>query len=171
MLLVAKEEACVPLSQRADIGRDHGGVLLGQPFTATLETVPIVEVLRGEGSRMRLEVEARDTKMGPEEITRDIPNVSEEFLQDLDDSGVIRIGAHVKPGDILVVGVLFGLQFDDLFLQLFGSEAALVAKIERRVAVGETGLFTLCPEDMVLHNCVHLFIDGDLDNRVRELIE
>jgi DNA-directed RNA polymerase subunit beta len=48
------------------------------------------------------EIEARDTKLGPEEITRDIPNVSEEFLQDLDDSGVIRIGAHVKPGDILV---------------------------------------------------------------------
>ncbi len=48
------------------------------------------------------EVEARDTKLGPEEITRDIPNVSEEFLKDLDESGIIRIGAHVKPGDILV---------------------------------------------------------------------
>jgi DNA-directed RNA polymerase subunit beta len=48
------------------------------------------------------EVEARDTKLGPEEITRDIPNVSEEFLSDLDEAGVIRIGAHVKPGDILV---------------------------------------------------------------------
>ncbi|RMG45628.1 MAG: DNA-directed RNA polymerase subunit beta [Acidobacteria bacterium] len=48
------------------------------------------------------EIEARDTKLGPEEITRDIPNVSEEFLKDLDESGIIRIGAHVKPGDILV---------------------------------------------------------------------
>jgi DNA-directed RNA polymerase subunit beta len=48
------------------------------------------------------EIEARDTKLGPEEITRDIPNVSEEFLKDLDESGVIRTGAHVKPGDILV---------------------------------------------------------------------
>jgi DNA-directed RNA polymerase subunit beta len=48
------------------------------------------------------EIEARDTKLGPEEITRDIPNVAEEFLKDLDESGVIRIGAHVKPGDILV---------------------------------------------------------------------
>jgi DNA-directed RNA polymerase subunit beta len=48
------------------------------------------------------EVEARDTKLGPEEITRDIPNVSEEFLSDLDEAGVIRIGAHVKPGDLLV---------------------------------------------------------------------
>ena len=49
-----------------------------------------------------LEVEARDTKLGAEEITRDIPNVSESILADLDDSGVIRIGATVKPGDILV---------------------------------------------------------------------
>ena len=48
------------------------------------------------------EIEARDTKLGPEEITRDIPNVSEGYLSDLDDSGIIRIGAAVKPGDILV---------------------------------------------------------------------
>lgn len=48
------------------------------------------------------EIEARDTKLGPEEITRDIPNVSESALKDLDESGVIRIGASVKAGDILV---------------------------------------------------------------------
>src|SRR5215216_5737139 len=48
------------------------------------------------------EIEARDTKLGPEEITRDIPNVGEGYLRDLDDSGIIRIGAYVKPGDILV---------------------------------------------------------------------
>ncbi|MCE5194794.1 MAG: DNA-directed RNA polymerase subunit beta [Nitrospiraceae bacterium] len=48
------------------------------------------------------EVEARETKLGPEEITRDIPNVGEEALKDLDDSGIIRIGAEVKPGDMLV---------------------------------------------------------------------
>jgi DNA-directed RNA polymerase subunit beta len=48
------------------------------------------------------EIEARDTKLGPEEITRDIPNVSETFLRDLDESGIIRIGASVRPGDILV---------------------------------------------------------------------
>jgi DNA-directed RNA polymerase subunit beta len=48
------------------------------------------------------EIEARDTKLGPEEITRDIPNVSESYLRDLDESGIIRIGADVKPGDILV---------------------------------------------------------------------
>jgi DNA-directed RNA polymerase subunit beta len=48
------------------------------------------------------EIESRDTKLGPEEITRDIPNVSESLLKDLDESGIIRIGAYVKPGDILV---------------------------------------------------------------------
>ena len=48
------------------------------------------------------EIEARDTKLGPEEITRDIPNVSESFLRDLDESGIIRLGAAVKPGDVLV---------------------------------------------------------------------
>ena len=48
------------------------------------------------------EIEARDTKLGPEEITRDIPNVSESFLKDLDESGIIRIGASVKPGDVIV---------------------------------------------------------------------
>jgi DNA-directed RNA polymerase subunit beta len=49
-----------------------------------------------------LEIEARDTKLGPEEITRDIPNVGENMLRDLDESGIIRIGAQVKPGSILV---------------------------------------------------------------------
>src|SRR5438552_3038236 len=48
------------------------------------------------------EIEARDTKLGPEEITRDIPNVSESFLKDLDESGIIRIGASIKQGDIIV---------------------------------------------------------------------
>jgi len=48
------------------------------------------------------EIEARDTKLGPEEVTRDIPNVSESALRDLDESGIIRIGATVKAGDILV---------------------------------------------------------------------
>src|SRR5438105_9863397 len=49
-----------------------------------------------------LEIEARDTKLGPEEITRDIPNVGENMLRDLDESGIIRIGAQVKPGSMLV---------------------------------------------------------------------
>ena len=47
-------------------------------------------------------IEARDTKLGREEFTRDIPNVSEKLLRNLDENGIVRIGAHVKPGDILV---------------------------------------------------------------------
>ena len=52
------------------------------------------------------ETEARDTKLGPEEITRDIPNVGEDALKDLDEFGVIRVGAEVHSGDILVGKVL-----------------------------------------------------------------
>ena len=48
------------------------------------------------------EIEARDTKLGPEEITRDIPNVGEESLKDLDEQGIVYVGAEVAPGDILV---------------------------------------------------------------------
>ena len=48
------------------------------------------------------EVDARDTKLGPEEITRDIPNLSEDILRDLDERGIIRVGAEVGPGDVLV---------------------------------------------------------------------
>ena len=48
-------------------------------------------------------VDARDTKLGPEEITRDIPNVSESMLESLDEDGIVRIGTRVKPGDILLV--------------------------------------------------------------------
>ena len=48
------------------------------------------------------EVDARDTKLGPEEITRDIPNLSDDILADLDDRGIIRVGAEVGPGDVLV---------------------------------------------------------------------
>ncbi len=48
--------------------------------------------------------ECRDTKLGPEEITRDIPNVGDDVLKDLDENGIIRIGAEVRPGDIFLVG-------------------------------------------------------------------
>ena len=48
------------------------------------------------------EIDARDTKLGPEEITRDIPNLSDEILADLDERGIIRVGAEVEPGDVLV---------------------------------------------------------------------
>ena len=58
------------------------------------------------------ETESRDTKLGPEEITRDIPNVSEDALKDLDERGIIRVGAEVKSGDILVGKVTPSLAID-----------------------------------------------------------
>ena len=91
-----------------------------------------------------LEVEARDTKLGPEEITRDIPNVSEEFLRDLDDSGVIRIGATVKPGDVLVgkvtpKGETTLTPEEKLLKAIFGAKAEEVKDASLRTPPGMEG--------------------------------
>jgi DNA-directed RNA polymerase subunit beta len=95
---------------------DHGELALGRNVLVAFmswrgynfeDAILVSERLVKEDSYTSIhieefEIEARDTKLGPEEITRDIPNVSESLLKDLDKSGVIRIGASVKPGDILV---------------------------------------------------------------------
>ena len=75
------------------------------------------------------EVTARDTKLGPEEITRDIPNAGEEALRNLDHLGVVRIGAEVKPGDILVGKITPKSETDlapeeKLLRAIFGEKAA-----------------------------------------------
>ncbi len=90
------------------------------------------------------EVDARDTKLGPEEITRDIPNVSEEVLADLDDRGIIRIGADVVPGDILVVKVTpkgeTELTPEERLLRaIFGEKAREVRDTSLKVPHGESG--------------------------------
>jgi DNA-directed RNA polymerase subunit beta len=90
------------------------------------------------------EMEARDTKLGPEEITRDIPNVSEEALRDLDDSGVIRIGAKVKEGDILVgkvtpKGETQATPEEKLLRAIFGDKAGDVKDASLRVPPGISG--------------------------------
>ncbi len=91
------------------------------------------------------EMEARDTKLGPEEITRDIPNVSEELLKDLDDRGVIRIGADVRAGDILVGKVTpkgeTELTAEERLLRaIFGEKAREVRDTSLRVPHGEYGV-------------------------------
>jgi len=91
------------------------------------------------------EVVARDTKLGKEEITRDIPNVSEEALADLDDSGIIRIGAEVKPGDILVGKVTpkgeTQLSPEEKLLRaIFGEKAGDVRDTSLRVPPGIEGI-------------------------------
>lgn len=90
------------------------------------------------------ECDARDTKLGPEEITRDIPNVAEEALKDLDDEGIIRIGADVRPGDILVGKVTpkgeTELTAEERLLRaIFGEKAREVRDTSLRVPHGEQG--------------------------------
>jgi DNA-directed RNA polymerase subunit beta len=87
---------------------------------------------------------ARDTKLGPEEITRDIPNVGDEALKDLDDSGIIRIGAEVKPGDILVgkitpKGETQLSPEEKLLRAIFGEKAGEVRDTSLRVPPGVEG--------------------------------
>jgi DNA-directed RNA polymerase subunit beta len=90
------------------------------------------------------EIDARDTKLGPEEITRDIPNVSEEVLADLDEEGIIRIGADVVPGDILVgkvtpKGETELTPEERLLRAIFGEKAREVRDTSLKVPHGESG--------------------------------
>ncbi len=91
------------------------------------------------------EVTARDTKLGPEEITRDIPNVGEEALKNLDHNGVIRVGAEVKPGDILVGKITPKSETElapeeKLLRAIFGEKAADVKDTSLVVPSGVTGI-------------------------------
>ncbi len=91
------------------------------------------------------EAEARDTKLGPEEITRDIPNVGEDALRDLDERGIIRIGAEVNSGDILVGKVTpkgeTELTAEERLLRaIFGEKAREVRDTSLRVPHGESGI-------------------------------
>ncbi|RLV50602.1 DNA-directed RNA polymerase subunit beta [Nocardioides mangrovicus] len=90
------------------------------------------------------EVDARDTKLGPEEITRDIPNVSEEMLADLDERGIIRIGAEVTTGDVLVgkvtpKGETELTPEERLLRAIFGEKAREVRDTSMKVPHGESG--------------------------------
>jgi DNA-directed RNA polymerase subunit beta len=90
------------------------------------------------------EVDARDTKLGPEEITRDIPNVSEDMLADLDERGIIRIGAEVTTGDILVgkvtpKGETELTPEERLLRAIFGEKAREVRDTSMKVPHGESG--------------------------------
>ncbi|MDD6620122.1 MAG: DNA-directed RNA polymerase subunit beta [Eubacteriales bacterium] len=91
------------------------------------------------------EVEARDTKLGPEEITRDIPNIGEDALKDLDADGVIRVGAEVRSGDILVGKVTpkgeTELTAEERLLRaIFGEKAREVRDTSMRIPHGEYGI-------------------------------
>jgi len=92
----------------------------------------------------KYEVEARDTKLGPEEITRDIPNVGEEMLKDLDENGIVRVGADVRAEDILVGKVAPKGQGEltaeeRLIIAIFGKKAEETRDVSLRVPHGEKG--------------------------------
>ncbi len=114
------------------------------------------------------EIEARDTKLGPEEITRDIPNIAEGFLKNLDESGIIRIGASVKPGDILV-----GKVTPKGETQLTPEEKLLRAIFgEKAGDVKDASLY--CPpgiEGVVVDAKVFSRKGADLDERSKAILE
>ncbi|NNK92314.1 MAG: DNA-directed RNA polymerase subunit beta, partial [Acidimicrobiia bacterium] len=90
------------------------------------------------------EIDARDTKLGPEEITRDIPNLSDDILADLDERGIIRIGAEVSPGDVLVgkvtpKGETELTPEERLLRAIFGEKAREVRDTSLKVPHGESG--------------------------------
>jgi DNA-directed RNA polymerase subunit beta len=114
------------------------------------------------------EIEARDTKLGPEEITRDIPNIAEGFLRNLDESGIIRTGASVKPGDILV-----GKVTPKGETQLTPEEKLLRAIFgEKAGDVKDASLY--CPpgiEGIVVDAKVFSRKGADLDERSKQILE
>ena len=140
---------------------DHGDLALGQnvlvAFMAmdgyNFEDAIIVSESLVRDSKFtsihieKYEVESRDTKLGPGEITRDIPNVGEDALRDLDEEGVIRIGAEVGPGDILVgkitpKGETELTAEEKLLRAIFGEKARDVKDTSLRVPHGERGKVT-----------------------------
>jgi DNA-directed RNA polymerase subunit beta len=137
---------------------DQGGLALGQNVLCAFlswegynfeDAVVISESLVREDRLTsihieRYEVEARETKLGPEELTRDIPNVSEESLRNLDEQGIIRIGASVSSGDILVGKITpkgeAGLTAEEKLLRaIFGEKARDVKDTSLRIPHGECG--------------------------------
>ncbi|MDD2234993.1 MAG: DNA-directed RNA polymerase subunit beta [Desulfitobacteriaceae bacterium] len=137
---------------------DHGELALGRNVLVAFMTwegynyedaILISEKLIREDYYTSIHIEeyesdARDTKLGPEEITRDIPNVGEDVLKDLDERGIIRVGAEVRPGDILVGKVTpkgeTELTAEERLLRaIFGEKAREVRDTSLRVPHGEAG--------------------------------
>jgi DNA-directed RNA polymerase subunit beta len=117
----------------------------------------------------KYEIEARDTKLGPEEITNDIPNISEESLSSLDENGVIRIGAEVKENDILVGkitprGETELTPEEKLLRAIFGEKAREVKDTSLRVPHGEKGTVI----DVKVFNRID---NDDLPNDVNEMVK
>jgi DNA-directed RNA polymerase subunit beta len=157
--VVSKSEKVVPGTVLADgSATEHGELALGQNMLcafmswegynfedAIILSNRLVEADKLTSVRIeKHEIEARDTKLGPEEITRDIPNVGEESLRELDERGIIRIGAEVGPDDILVGKITpkgeTELSAEEKLLRaIFGEKAREVKDSSLRVPHGEFG--------------------------------
>ncbi|MGI6208947.1 MAG: DNA-directed RNA polymerase subunit beta [Anaerolineae bacterium] len=157
--IVVKGQRVVRGQPLADSSSTRGGELaLGQNVLAAFlsweggnyeDAILISEELVREDKYTSIhiekhEIEARDTKLGPEEITRDIPNVGEDALKDLDEEGIVRIGAEVGPGDILVgkitpKGETELTPEEKLLRAIFGEKAREVKDSSLRLPHGEKG--------------------------------
>ncbi|MEK6578090.1 MAG: DNA-directed RNA polymerase subunit beta, partial [Bdellovibrionota bacterium] len=163
-------------------GTDAGELALGQNVLVAFmpwggynfeDSILISERLIKEDTFTSIHIEefecvARDTKLGKEDITRDIPNVGEEALKDLDTSGIIRIGAEVKPGDILVGKVTpkgeTQLSPEEKLLRaIFGEKAGDVRDTSLRVPSGVQGI--------VINAQVFAREGTDPDERTKEILE
>ena len=116
------------------------------------------------------EIQARDTKLGPEEITRDIPNAGDEALKNLDHDGIVRIGAEVKPGDILVGKITPKSETElapeeRLLRAIFGEKAADVKDTSLRVPSGCTGIV------MDVRRSAHTTVRGSHDDLMVDTAE
>ncbi|MDI6703477.1 MAG: DNA-directed RNA polymerase subunit beta [bacterium] len=119
----------------------------------------------------KFEVEARDTQLGPEMITRDIPNVGEEALKNLDEQGIVRIGAEVKPGDILVGKVTPKGETDltpeyKLLHSIFGEKAREVRDTSLRIPYGNQGIVI----DVKVFSSTHDELPPGVEKRVEVLV-
>jgi DNA-directed RNA polymerase subunit beta len=158
--VVSKGDWVEPLTVLADSSStDHGELALGQNVMCAFlsweggnyeDAILISEDMKRQDKFSSIhiekhEIEARDTKLGPEEITRDIPNVGEDALKDLDETGVVRVGASVGPGDILVgkitpKGETELTPEEKLLRAIFGEKAREVKDSSLRLPHGEKGI-------------------------------
>ena len=165
---------------------DHGELALGQNVLCAFlsweggnyeDAILISEdmVRRDKFSSIHIEkheIEARDTKLGPEEITRDIPNVGEDALKDLDEGGIVRMGAEVGPGDILVgkitpKGETELTPEEKLLRAIFGEKAREVKDSSLRLPHGEKGIVVDVKE---FNREEHRDLPAGVDKMVRVMV-
>src|SRR5437868_3213625 len=147
--LIVSEALLAGTGLESKVARDSHAVLIveesGKVVSVTVDQIVVKEDVYTSIHIDEFEIGARDTKLGPEEITRDIPNVSEEALRNLGPDGVVRVGAEVKPGDILVGKITPKSETElapeeRLLRAIFGEKAADVKDTSLTVPSGTYGI-------------------------------